>query len=66
MSNKVEVNVFFCYSPAMSRYIQAKGLRVIGVGLNENSGKKFWQFARGVKLDEAIGEWQSNNPNRRR
>lgn len=55
---------FYCYSPALSRYLQENGLRYECVGINENSGKKFWQFARGAKLDEAISEWQANNPNK--
>lgn len=66
MSNDVGLSLFFCYSPAMSRFIQSKDIPVIGVGLNENTGKKFWQYARGEELDAAITEWQANNPNRRR
>lgn len=57
---------FYCYSPLLSDHLQASGLRYICVGINENTGKKFWQYARGEELDAAITEWQANNPNRRR
>lgn len=57
---------FYCYSPALSGFLQAKGIRYICVGINENTGKKFWQYRRGEPLDDAISEWQANNPNRRR
>lgn len=57
---------FYCYSPALNRHLTTEGLRYICVGINENSGKKFWQYARGEELDEAITKWQANNPNKRR
>ena len=62
MKNKL----FFCYSPAMSDFLQAKGLDCVGEGLNVNTGKRFRQFIRGAELDEAINEWQANNPNNKR
>jgi len=62
----MENNLFYCYSPALSEFLQSKGLRYLGIGLNIHSGKKFWQFERGIDLDKAISEWQANNPNKRR
>lgn len=57
---------FYCYSPALNRHLTTEGLRYICVGINENSGKKFWQYARGAELDAAITKWQANNPNKMR
>lgn len=57
---------FYCYSPALSQFLQENGLRYECVGINENSGKKFWQYVRGAELDEVITKWQANNPNKRR
>lgn len=62
MKNKL----FFCYSPALSEFLISKGIEVVGEGLNVNTGKRFRQFVRGSELDEAISEWQANNPNRKR
>jgi len=57
---------FYCYSPALNDYLIDRGLRYQGVGINENSGDKFWQYERCRMLDEAITDWQNNNPNKNR
>lgn len=59
-------NFFYCYSPALNKHLISEGLQYLGVGINGNSGKKFWQYERGAKLDAAITKWQANNPNKRR
>lgn len=61
-NSEIERDFFYCYSPRMSEFIQAQGLRYICVGLNENTGKRFWQYERGAELDAAISEWQANRP----
>lgn len=65
LSETSKRDFFYCYSPRMSEFIRAKGIKFICVGLNENSGKRFWQYERGAKLDAAISEWQANRPIKR-
>jgi len=62
----VKSKIFYCYSPALSEFLQRKDIEYLGVGLNVNNGDKFWQFERGEELDAAIAEWQRNNPNKSR
>ena len=54
--------IYFCYSPKQNAFLQRKGLRVIGVGINENTGRKFWQYERGAELDALLDEWSANRP----
>lgn len=58
-----EVNpIYFCYSPNQNAYLQREGLRLIGVGINENTGRKFWQYERGAELDRLLDAWTANRP----
>lgn len=58
-----EINpIYFCYSPKQHAFLQREGLRVIGVGINENSGRKFWQYERGQALDALLDRWTANRP----
>lgn len=57
--------IYFCYSPKQNAFLQRKGLRVIGVGINENTGRKFWQYERGAELDELLNEWSANRPEKK-
>ncbi len=67
MSSKSEVSpIYFCYSPKQSAYLQREGLRVIGVGINENTGRKFWQYERGEELDVLLNDWSANSPRNKR
>jgi len=34
--------IYFCYSPKLNAFLQRAGLRVIGVGNNVNTGRRFW------------------------
>lgn len=54
--------IYFCYSYNQHRFLKANGLRVIGVGINENSGRKFWQYERGADLDRLLDQWSANRP----
>lgn len=50
--------IFACYSlPLMQYLVYQKGLRYEVVGLNENTGNKFWCFYRDEKLNNALLEW---------
>lgn len=61
--NMTQVNpIYFCYSYHQHTYLQAQGLQLIGVGINENSGRKFWQYLRGEELDVLLDHWSANRP----
>lgn len=62
MSNTKINPIYFCYSPKQNAFLQREGLRTIGVGINENSGRKFWQYERGTSLDELLDIWTANRP----
>jgi len=65
MSNSERTSpIYFCYSPKLNAFLQREGLRVIGVGNNVNTGRKFWQYERGEKLDELLTQWSENRPNK--
>lgn len=61
---KTKRGFFYCYSPGLHNHIKSKGLNYVGTGLHESTLRKFWQYERGNDLDEAINEWQANNPNK--
>lgn len=54
--------IYFCYSINQHRYLQRAGLRVIGEGLNKNTGRPFWQYERGAELDRLLDAWTANRP----
>jgi len=54
--------IYFCYSYNQHRYLSRNGLRTIGVGINENTGRKFWQYERGHELDQLLDAWTANRP----
>jgi len=54
--------IYFCYSPNQNRFLQRNGLRVVGEGLNKNTGRPFWQYERGAELDRLLDEWSANSP----
>lgn len=56
------MSIYFCYSPNQHRFLRESGLRTIGVGINENTGRKFWQYARGPELDVLLDQWTRNRP----
>lgn len=60
--NKKVNPIYFCYSYYQHSFLQAHDLQTIGVGLNENSGRKFWQYERGVELDRLLDQWTANRP----
>lgn len=63
MSNNNEFNpIYFCYSRNQHRFLRDNGLDTVGVGINENSGRKFWQYVRGAELDRLLTQWSNNRP----
>ncbi len=66
MDNRKVSPIYFCYSPKQNHYLQREGLRVIGEGLNKNTGKSFWQYERGTELDRLLDEWSANSPRNKR
>ncbi len=54
--------IYFCYSPKLNSYLQRNGLRIIGVGNNVNTGRRFWQYERGPELDVLLDKWSANRP----
>lgn len=42
---------FFCYSPRLKRALEANGFRYVCVGLNENTGARFWLYVGSPELN---------------
>ena len=55
-------NYFYCYSPKLKGRLLNEGERFICVGINENTGKKFWLFEQSEKLSEVLTEWKQRKP----
>ncbi len=53
---------YYCYSANLYEFLRDHNQRYICVGLNENTLRKFWQYARTPELDRLLTEWQRRKP----
>jgi hypothetical protein len=53
---------YYCYSPAQYRYLRDLGVKYICTGLNENTMRQFWQYARTNELNEILTKYAENKP----
>lgn len=52
---------YYCYSANLYEFLRDHDQRYICVGLNENTLRKFWQYAR-TPEDRLLTEWQRRKP----
>ena len=47
------MRIFYCYSIPLKEYLETNGISPIDKDykINPNSGKKYWEFQKGEKLD---------------
>ena len=55
----MENNNFYCYSNRMNFFLIALKFRYISVGINKNTGKKYWVYEKSADLDLAIELYNS-------
>ena len=52
-------DIFYCYSSRMSLFLRAMKQAYIDVGINKNSGVRYWTFSKSDRLDELIELWNT-------
>jgi hypothetical protein len=60
----MSLTYYYCYSPPLFQFLRENGEKYICAGLNENTHKKFWQYARTPELDRLLDVWQAQKPTR--
>ena len=50
---------FYCYSYRMHLFLKSMRFRYVSVGVNKNSGQRYWVYEKSPKLDNAIGTYNS-------
>jgi hypothetical protein len=58
----MEIEYYYCYSPAQYRFLRDSGIKYICTGLNENTMRQFWQYARTTLLDALLTKYADNKP----
>lgn len=58
MSDKRDL-YFFCYSPSLTHYLKANGLKQIRYGFNMGSGAWYTVFERGQRLAKLLEKWDN-------
>ena len=51
---------FYCYSINLLRFLRTKGLNNVLKGLNANTNRNFWVFARTNDFEIALSEFTNN------
>lgn len=47
-------NKFFCYSNRLHSFLLSMKFQYVSTGVNKNTNKDYWVYAKSEKLDEAI------------
>jgi hypothetical protein len=53
---------FYCYSAKLKQQLLNGGARFICVGVNENTGRKFWLFEKNPLVQAVLTEWSETAP----
>ncbi|MEV2910708.1 hypothetical protein ABNF65_19360 [Paenibacillus larvae] len=51
-------NYFYCYAPKLFHFLLSRGHRYICVGINENTGGKFWLFEKDAEVNRSLSEYR--------
>ena len=56
------MRIFYCYSIPLKKYLESKNILPINEDfeINPHSGKKYWKFQKGDKLDHYLSIWKDN------
>lgn len=55
----MENDKFYCYSKRMYHFLSFLEIRYISVGVNNNTGQRYWTYKKSHKLDCAIETYNS-------
>ena len=47
----------YCYSPRLFSFLRERGQRYICVGINENTGGRFWLFRKTAEVRRLLDEY---------
>jgi len=61
----IDMEFYYCYSTNLHDFLRTHGERYICAGLNENTLRKFWQYARTDKLNELLAMYSKERPGNR-
>lgn len=51
--------LFYCYSNRLHYWLKSLKFKYLSVGVNKNTNKNYWTYAKSEKLDSAISLYNS-------
>ena len=53
-------DIFYCYSMRVKEFLCDNGYPFMLTGYHEQTGRRYWGFARGKALDELLDKYNNN------